>query len=211
MATSTALTFDDGPSLSGTPALCRLLEEHSVKATFFVWGEQAVEHAAIVRDVIDSGHSVQPHCWTHKSHLDMTPDEIGADVDHVVTFLRSVGASAPHLWRPPWGQMLDGATTAIARERGLELAGWTVDSTDYAGTSASTMYEIVTSGISRDANGDAVVLLHDGCQEPGQLERRTDVDQTVELVRRLLLDGKRSFGLARGVRASLDEQPARLR
>jgi peptidoglycan/xylan/chitin deacetylase (PgdA/CDA1 family) len=210
MTSPIALTFDDGPHPKWTPAVCGRLAECEVKATFFVWGEQAVEHADIVLDVLRSGHSVQPHCWAHKSHWCMTQDEISADIDRVVEFLHDVGAPAPHLWRPPWGQLLTGATGAIARQRGLELAGWTIDSTDWKGTSAADMYKIVTDKISEFATKDAVVIMHDSCLEPGQKKQRTDVAQTVDLVRRLIMDNERCFApMARGLCAALDEQAGR--
>jgi peptidoglycan/xylan/chitin deacetylase (PgdA/CDA1 family) len=169
-----------------------ILAEHAVKATFFVWGEQAVEHPDIVRAIVMAGHSVQPHCWEHRSHLDMTEAAIAADIDRVLSLLSDLDAPTPRLWRPPWGHVLIGVTRELARVRGLELAGWTIDSTDYAGTSASEMYRLVN-----------------GAVEPGQLAKRTDVEQTVELVRLLLGDDHYFAPLERGISTNLDEQAAR--
>lgn len=39
-----ALTFDDGPYLEWTRTILGVLEKRSIKATFFVWGEQACQH-----------------------------------------------------------------------------------------------------------------------------------------------------------------------
>ena len=65
MAMEVALTFDDGPHPDGTRRILALLQEHGVKATFFVSGERASQHREAVQDVLASGHSVQPHCWAH--------------------------------------------------------------------------------------------------------------------------------------------------
>jgi peptidoglycan/xylan/chitin deacetylase (PgdA/CDA1 family) len=203
------LSFDDGPHENGTPAASEVLADYGVKATFFVWGERAVEHRDIVRDIVRAGHSVQPHCWEHRSHLDMTATEIAADIDRVLSVLAELGAPTPFLWRPPWGHVQIGASRELARNRGLELAGWTVDTTDYAGTSASAMYELVTDAITTSSANEAVVLMHDGCLEPGQLAKRNNVDQTIKLLRLLLDDDHRFAPLDRGLSIGLDEQAAR--
>lgn len=206
---SIRLSFDDGPHPSGTPAVSDILAEHAVKATFFVWGEQAIEHPDIVRALVMAGHSVQPHCWEHRSHLDMTEAAIAADIDRVLSLLSDLDAPTPRLWRPPWGHVLIGVTRELARDRGLELAGWTIDSTDYAGTSASEMYRLVSGAIASSETSEDLVLMHDGCLEPGQLAKRTDVEQTVELVRLLLGDDHHFGPLERGISTNLDEQVAR--
>ena len=41
----------------------------------------------------------------------------------------------------------------LASERGLELAGWTIDAMDYAGTSASVMHRTVVTAIDDAAHG----------------------------------------------------------
>src|SRR5438874_9761944 len=43
-----AMTFDDGPSEKLTPRLLNLLAAHHIKATFFVIGQNVVEHPEIV-------------------------------------------------------------------------------------------------------------------------------------------------------------------
>ena len=195
MPPTVALTFDDGPWPEGTLRLLDVLAQHDVRATFFVWGQQASAYPDVVRQTIEAGHSVQPHCWEHTSHGDMTPQQIQADIDAVMALLRELGAASPHLWRPPWGQWLWGATRELASERGLQLAGWTIDTADFRGNAATTMEAAVATGLDAAADNaaDAVVLMHDSPIEPGQWANRQDVSETVELVRRLVADPSRCF------------------
>jgi len=208
-----ALTFDDGPDPDGTRAVLDALGERDAKATFFVWGEQAARHPEIVHQTIHAGHSVQPHCWSHQSHLDMSASKIREDLDAVVALLRELGAPCPSLWRPPWGQVRRDVTRRIASDFGLELAGWTIDTTDYAGTSADLMFEQVTSTTDSPdaANAEAVVLMHDSPKEPGQWRERHDVTTTVDLVRQLVSRPGRPFTvLTHGLETHLDEQDGRV-
>ncbi|MGA2470761.1 MAG: polysaccharide deacetylase family protein [Solirubrobacteraceae bacterium] len=210
MPQQVALTFDDGPHPTGTRQILEVLDAHAITATFFVWGAHAKKHAEVVREVLELGHSVQPHCWAHRSHLDMTPDGIRADIDAVLTLLRELGVPTPHLWRTPWGQLQTGVSAATARERRLELAGWTIDSTDYAGTSATDMYEQVIRQLGAQKGSSATILMHDSRLEPIQKRSRRTVTETVELVRRLVANHQYTFApLARGLDDNLDEQPAR--
>jgi peptidoglycan/xylan/chitin deacetylase (PgdA/CDA1 family) len=202
-----ALTFDDGPHPAGTRQTLEALDVRAIKATFFVWGEQAQQHPDVVREMLSRGHSVQPHCWAHTSHHKMSLNSIRADIDHVLTLLIELGVPAPHLWRTPFGHVRARVTAAVAAERGLELAGWTIDSTDYAGASASDMYEKVTRELAAEPDGPATILMHDSCVEPIQNQSRASVGETVELVRRLAADEDYTFGLlTRGLRDGLDER-----
>jgi peptidoglycan-N-acetylglucosamine deacetylase len=204
-----ALTFDDGPHPKWTREILRVLEARAVKATFFVWGERALEHASVIDDVLGAGHSVQPHCWQHRAHPDLSAAQISADIDRVVALLARLGVAGPHLWRPPWGRLLQGETRHIARGRGLELAGWTIDSRDWIGSPGGEMYPIVKERIAEFGGRDAVVLMHDSYLEPRQAAHRSDCGGTVELVRRLIDDEQLTFApLARGLLDNLEEQSA---
>lgn len=206
-----ALTFDDGPHPRWTREILRVLAEaRPVRATFFVWGEQAVEHADVVEEVLRAGHSVQPHCWRHRQHPDITATEIRRDTDRLLACLRALGAEGLHLWRPPWGQLRRRATRRIAWERGLDLVGWTADSHDWSGRSGREMYADVKQQISNLVGREAVVLMHDNCIEPFQAAHRAGCEGTAELVSRLIQDEELTFApLTLGVAENLNEQPGR--
>ena len=206
MAPTVALTFDDGPNPDATPQILDLLAGHGVRATFFVWGERAQRHPELLGLISGEGHSLQPHCWKHVSHWTLGRDEIAADIDRTLALLGELGAPAATLWRPPYGRTLRGVTAAIAAERGLALAGWTINPHDYAGHAAAEMLAGVRSQIA--AAGQSVLLMHDGHREPGPLERRPDAGNTVELLRALLAEEQLRFAaLHRGLEDSLEDGP----
>jgi len=141
------------------------------------------------------GHSVQPHCWSHASHHGASREWIRADIDQVLTLLGELGVESPQFWRPPWGRWQLGATDRVAEDRGLELTGWTTDSTDYAGTPAAEMLSAINAEL--EATNDVrhpVVLMHDCPLEPGQWRVRQSVTETIRLLQLLLDDDKRVFG-----------------
>jgi peptidoglycan/xylan/chitin deacetylase (PgdA/CDA1 family) len=173
-----------------------LLDARGVKATFFVWGEQAAAHNQLMQAALRSGHQIQPHCWSHEtSYHHMTREEIGADIDRVLALLAEAGVEAPTLWRPPWGEWRPGDNDILAQERGLKLNGWTIDSSDWSGKSAASMYQHVTEALAGSGTARAhVLLMHDGPCERGQWKMRQNVDETVELLRMLLDNENLSLG-----------------
>ena len=59
------LTFDDGPSPKVTPLVLDILKERGIKATFFVVGAFAEVYPDLVKRVVDEGHAVALHTYTH--------------------------------------------------------------------------------------------------------------------------------------------------
>jgi len=56
-----------------------LMHAHRARGTFFVVGEVAARHPAMVRRIADEGHEVGCHSDRHLSVSGMTPDEFRAD------------------------------------------------------------------------------------------------------------------------------------
>ena len=204
-----ALTFDDGPHPRWTREILRVLSEApTVPATFFVWGQQALDQREVISEMLLAGHSVQPHCWRHIAHWDLDAAEIRADIDRVTALLAEFGTPAPHMWRPPWGRLRGSASRRIATERGLELAGWTADSHDWIGHPGHELYADVKARIAAARTEPAVVLMHDSFVEPRQARHRSDCQGTVELVRRLIHDEELTFTpLRHGLSDNLTESP----
>src|SRR3954468_16953550 len=56
-----ALTFDDGPDPTSTPAVLRLLDRYDAKSTFFMVGAAAHRHPRMVREIAEAGHAIANH------------------------------------------------------------------------------------------------------------------------------------------------------
>src|SRR5271157_3509747 len=60
-----ALTFDDGPNPAWTPRLLDILLSHDVRAAFFLVGSHAQAERELVRRIVDAGHLIGNHSWSH--------------------------------------------------------------------------------------------------------------------------------------------------
>src|ERR1051325_6868049 len=56
-----ALTFDDGPSVSQTPRLLRILTDRHVPATFFMVGSRVAAAPQLARRVAKAGFAIGNH------------------------------------------------------------------------------------------------------------------------------------------------------
>lgn len=61
------LTFDDGPSLTNTPNVLKVLKDNDVKATFFVMGKSLTLKGApeILKQIYDEGMAIGNHSYSH--------------------------------------------------------------------------------------------------------------------------------------------------
>ena len=168
-----ALTFDDGPDPHWTPAALAALAQAGARATFFVLGSRAREHPDVVRRMLAEGHGVEVHGHAHLRHPAAGRAAVVADLDAGLTVLSGLGAD-PRLWRVPWGD-LAGWSEALAAERGLRAAGWTIDTYDWHGDDAGTML----AACEPELQPGAIVLAHDGL---GPGARRDGCEQTVRLI-----------------------------
>jgi peptidoglycan-N-acetylglucosamine deacetylase len=159
-----ALTFDDGPDPGWTRELLATLGRYDAKATFFVQGERLVEHPEIAREAVAAGHELQPHCFEHRSHRELSDEDITRDIERLLEALRDdAGVDAPTLWRPPYGHIRKPDTYEIAAAHDLEVVTWTLNTCDWGAHSAEAMWSDIAEG-SRPMSAleaNSIVLMHD--------------------------------------------------
>ena len=106
-----SITFDDGPDPFSTEPLLALLEQHGVKATFFVVGKKAANHPQLIKKILKRGHLLGNHSYSHDNLCMLKSSkhlfrEISAAQEvlarfHVrpLAFRPPVGITNPKLWR----------------------------------------------------------------------------------------------------------------
>ena len=68
-----ALTFDDGPNPPYTDELLQILEEKQVKATFFLIGQQVIDHPETAQKILRHGHEIGGHSSDWESLAFVSP------------------------------------------------------------------------------------------------------------------------------------------
>jgi peptidoglycan-N-acetylglucosamine deacetylase len=101
-----ALTFDDGPSPRHTPDILALLERERVRATFFVVGQAVEEHPDLARRIVEEGHELGNHSYSHRPMVLMRPRTVRTEVERTDSLIRAAGFEGPIRFRPPYGKRL---------------------------------------------------------------------------------------------------------
>ena len=156
-ADAVALTFDDGPHPSGTPAVLELLERANARATFFLVGEQVERRPKLAAEIVAAGHHVGLHCYRHRSLLRLSPAQLANDLDRALAAIDEATGTMPSLYRPPYG-LFSAAGLALARRRRLRPLLWTRWGRDWE--ERATPASILRLLTRRLRSGD-VLLLHD--------------------------------------------------
>lgn len=177
-------TFDDGPGIHSREILDKLEALH-LKATFFAIGKNIVDGgpkaAALMRDEVAAGNSVQNHSWDHPSitgestkKAPLTREQIVQQLDRGTQAIVAAGLPRPTLYRPPYGD-IDDRGDDVARSLGYRLVSpWgvtgtnIVDSKDWSGVSTEQIVSNVTKGYTADGyqidgiKDQTIVTMHDG-------------------------------------------------
>ncbi|MFZ0817999.1 MAG: polysaccharide deacetylase family protein [Candidatus Sulfotelmatobacter sp.] len=177
-----ALTYDDGPNDPHTLRLLETLAKHDVKATFFLIGRYVQQYPEIAREIVQAGHIVGNHTFTHPLLTFKTEAEIRSELTQCHTALQDAVSEPSNLFRPPFGGRRP-AVLRITRELGLQPIMWNVTGYDWNAPPAA----VIERKVSKQIRGGDVILLHDGGHKQAGADRSQTVIATDHLLARYKL------------------------
>ena len=166
------LTFDDGPTPGVTEWILSTLDKYDAKATFFVLGKNVEMYPDLYKRILDAGHKVGNHTYSHQKGWGMSLERYTEDVDFANDLIHS------ELFRPPYARI----TPAQARFLGqrYKLVMWDIISRDYnRRLSPRTCLKNVTKHLAPGA----IVVFHDS--EKAFRNMRYALPRTLEKIRQL--------------------------
>ena len=120
-----ALTFDDGPDPEFTPRIFGVLARYGLRATFNVMGYNAVRHRDLIQALMDNGHELGNHTWSHEDLAFQSPAATARQLDRALVAIEQIAGVRPRFFRPPWGELTGAAVQAAAR-LGHDILLWSV-------------------------------------------------------------------------------------
>jgi peptidoglycan-N-acetylglucosamine deacetylase len=144
------ISFDDGPDPHFTPELLKSLRLHGVIASFFLIGNDVVDHPVLVQMIREAGHAVHLHGWQHRKIRHAGLKVFSQEIEMCRTLLNS------NTFRPPYGRIPLKYLFWLKRN-GYTTVLWNVDFTDYRSVGHSL--ENILKYSNRIRPGD-IVLLH---------------------------------------------------
>lgn len=163
-----ALTYDDGPHPSLTPALLEVLGRHGARATFFLLGVRVAERPDLANAVVAGGHEVGNHTWADRPSVLLTVPDLERDV--LCTHRQLVAAGgAPVFLRPGSGWVRPAMLRAAARH-GYRVVLGSVAVRDLRVADVDAQARFVLSRLQPGA----VVVLHEGYADRAGVVPLTD-------------------------------------
>jgi cellulose synthase/poly-beta-1,6-N-acetylglucosamine synthase-like glycosyltransferase/peptidoglycan/xylan/chitin deacetylase (PgdA/CDA1 family)/spore germination protein YaaH len=158
-----AITFDDGPDPRYTPAILDILKQYKVPATFFLVGLEAESNIGTVRRMVDEGHEIGNHTFTHPNIGESSSRQLEIELNLTQRLFESKLGRHSIYFRPPYG--VDSEPEVPDEVRPLEdvqkmgylLVGERPDARDWDNRDPQKILEITLQQASRGN----VLLLHD--------------------------------------------------
>ena len=150
-----ALTFDISWGHETVHKVLPILEDHRIKATFFLSGPWSQQHEQIVREIAGAGHEIASHGGKHVNLSQYDKATIQENIGSTDEILRKISGQQPRYFRPPNGDY-DDLVITTARELGYETVIWSIDSLDWKNPGPEYMIDRVT----REAFPGAIILFH---------------------------------------------------
>ena len=179
MGGKVALTFDDGPHLSITPQIVQTLRDYDAPATFFIVGSMLSDPDSwplVEAMVEDPLFEIANHSYTHADLSSLSPTIRDEEFDDTTGLIETFDVDVRY-FRFPYGASDCDAVDA-ARDRGMHVTGWHVDTVDWCyaavgsvGTCRTRDYWRIPSEYENDMLGftmeqvrrfnGGVILMHD--------------------------------------------------
>lgn len=150
-----ALTFNISWGEEKVHDILDQLKEHQVQATFFLSGEWAERHPAIVEKISERNHEIGMLGYRYKSYLKQEKDQVRKDLLYAKEIFRKLGYEDIHLVRPPSGQF-NKEILELTEGLGFQVIHWNVNPNDWENPGTQTIIDKV---IKETDNGD-IILLH---------------------------------------------------
>ena len=155
-----ALTFDDGPHKSVTDIVLQILAKHQAKATFFVLGQNVVEHPEVVQRIATQGHEIGNHSWGHRNLTKLTAEELNDEINQTNAAIFDAIQTYPKAYRPPFGATNDTVRNAIQMTSVL----WNIDTLDWQHKDPVK----TLANVKKQAKDNGILLMHDIHPESAQ-------------------------------------------
>ncbi len=150
------LTFDDGPH-EMTVLVLDVLRQYNAKATFFCIGKNIEVHPDILKKIIEEGHTVGNHSYSHSPFFDFyRKKQVIAEIEQTDTLIESVLGKKPILFRPPYGVTNPSIRRALAVTKHKTI-GWNIRSLDGGTKNEKFIFDRIIKRIKPGG----IVLLHD--------------------------------------------------
>ena len=165
------LTFDDGPDPEVTPWILTVLKKENIKATFFLVGEQIEQYPKLVGDMINEGHAIANHSYSHKNGWLNSKKKYLADVEKCQELMPK-----NTLFRPPYGKITKAQISALKEKYKIIL--WDVLGWDFQ---QNTTPKKIKKNILNNTKAGSIIVLHNNQKSFNNVQAM--LEETIQILK----------------------------
>jgi peptidoglycan/xylan/chitin deacetylase (PgdA/CDA1 family) len=154
------ITFDDGPDEKVTPYLINVLAEFNIKATFFIIGNQAKKHPELVKLIINSGHKIGNHSFSHLNGFSTDNNKYLQDVEQAKKYIDS------DIFRPPYGKITPFQIKNLKKD--FKIIMWDIMSWDFKENISSNK---ILRNVMDNVESGSIILFHNNLKSYNNLKK----------------------------------------
>ena len=103
----------------GSRRLLKMLKREGLPATWFIPGHSAETFPDTVRDILEAGHEIGAHGYSHENPVDMTEQQERDVMEHSLEVLHKLTGKQPRGYVAPWWEM-SSRTADLLKEFGFD-------------------------------------------------------------------------------------------
>lgn len=151
------LTFDDGPVQGVTEGLLELLEQHQVKATFFIIGSRINKSPALLKKIHEQKHTIANHSYSHPNFTKLSSKVMLEEISATNELIKETTQQNCQLFRAPQGRWSIRLLFELFRLK-MRAIHWSRDSMDFLKEQPE---RIVQRFIDDPVKNGDIILFHD--------------------------------------------------
>ena len=152
------LTFDEGYENGYTGKILDILKDKNVKAVFFVTQDYAEKNPELIKRMIDEGHTVGNHSYSHPSLPECSPEDFNNEIMQLHKYISQNFGYDMYVMRPPKGEFSE-RVLAQAKDLGYTTVLWSFAYMDWV-TDNQPDPEYAYRKITEKTHNGPVYLLH---------------------------------------------------
>lgn len=153
-----SLTFDDWGSEGTINHILDILRRYNVKSTFFVNGIGVENNPNLARAIVEEGHEIANHTYSHKAVTNMTTQEIQEEIIRAHRVITEAIQQQPvMMFRPPTGVINDRLARIVAATGYTTIALYDVTTLDW---NVNNSAEHILNTILERTEDGSIILLH---------------------------------------------------
>lgn len=125
-----AFTFEISWGPGNLKEILVILKKEKVQATFFLTGTWIEAFPDEAKAIVKDGHELGNHSYSHTSFLNLSQEQISAELAGFAELAKETLNVQPHLFRPPFGEY-NSLVIDLAGDMGYHTVLWSLETNDY--------------------------------------------------------------------------------